>query len=261
MANDWHQHYRPNERVFADRVLEWLERAAERHTAKVTDFLDPRQTQILEELAARFSDRVAIRLTGGYADAERKRAVIVPDYRDPEEEDAGIVVLAVSSPDARIAELDHGDYMGAILGLGVKREKVGDIHVHEDGCHCLIAAEISGYFDIQLRQVHRVQVLTRILPQEELRITPVEYEEMSLSVASMRLDGIVSDVCRVSRAKALVPIQAGRCRVNFKSESDPSKPLAQGDIVSVQGFGRFRVLEVEGVNKKGRIRIRIGRYK
>ena len=84
---------------------------------------------------------------------------------------------------------------------------------------------------------------------------------MSLSVASMRLDGIVSDVCRLSRAKALVPIQAGRCRVNFKTESDPSKPLKEGDVVSLQGFGRFRVLEVEGVNKKGRTRVKIGKYK
>ncbi|MNG13625.1 hypothetical protein D3C84_973130 [compost metagenome] len=76
----------------------------------------------------------------------------------------------------------------------------------------------------------------------------------------MRMDGIVSDVFRLSRAKVLLPIQAGRCRVNWKLEEDPSKPLKEGDMVSMQGFGRFKVLEVEGVSKKGRIRVKIGKF-
>ncbi|MNI61845.1 hypothetical protein D3C73_1171350 [compost metagenome] len=76
----------------------------------------------------------------------------------------------------------------------------------------------------------------------------------------MRMDGIISDVFRLSRAKVLVPIQAGRCRVNWKQEEDPSKPLKQGDVISLQGFGRFKVIEVEGVSKKGRIRVKIGKY-
>jgi RNA-binding protein YlmH len=76
----------------------------------------------------------------------------------------------------------------------------------------------------------------------------------------MRLDGIVSDVFRISRAKILVPIQAGRCRVNWKPEEDPGKPLKEGDVVSLQGFGRFKVLEVEGVTKKGRLRVKVGKY-
>ncbi|MBC8078887.1 MAG: RNA-binding protein [Gorillibacterium sp.] len=261
MANDWLLHYHSDERGFADRAAEWLERAGECHVTKVTDFLDPRQVQIVQSIANRYLDKTALYYTGGYAEAERQRVVIVPDYLDPQMEDPGIVVLAITSSDDRIKELDHGDYMGAILGLGIKRDKVGDIHVLENGCHCLIAAEIANYFDIHLRQVHRVQVMTEILPVDKLLTSKTEYDEMSLSVASMRLDGIISDVCRLSRAKALVPIQAGRCRVNFKTESDPSKSLKEGDVVSLQGFGRFRVLEVEGVSKKGRTRVRVGKYK
>ncbi|MCL6456775.1 MAG: RNA-binding protein [Gorillibacterium sp.] len=261
MANEWLLHFHSDERAFADRAAEWLERAGERHVVKVTDFLDPRQMQIVQSIANRYSDKTALCFNGGYAEAERQRAVIVPDYLDPQEQDPGIVVLAISSSDLRITELEHGDYMGAILGLGIKRDKVGDIHVLENGCHCLIAAEIADFFDIHLRQVHRVQVLTEIIPKDRLTVSKTEFEELSLSVASMRLDGIVSDVCRLSRAKALVPIQAGRCRVNFKTESDPGKSLKAGDVVSLQGFGRFRVLEVEGINKKGRIRVKIGKYK
>ncbi|MNC48592.1 hypothetical protein D3C75_977210 [compost metagenome] len=203
---------------------------------------------------------VNIHLDGGYSAAERKRAVIAPSYRDPAEEDMGIAVLEITSPDNRFAELEHGDFMGSILGLGVKREKVGDIHVLGDACHILVAREIADYFSMNLSQVHRLGVSTSLLPLADLRTAETKLEEMTLSVASLRLDGIVSDVWRLSRAKVLIPIKAGRCRLNWKVEEDPSAQLKGGDVVSLQGFGRFKVLEVEGITKKGRVRVKIGRY-
>ncbi|WJH33094.1 YlmH/Sll1252 family protein [Paenibacillus sp. CC-CFT747] len=260
MSKDWYTHFHPDEHAFVDKATDWIERAARQHDVKRTDFLDPRQAVILTALANREAD-VALHLNGGYAQAERKRAILTPDYRDPSDESPGIQVLSVTSGDDKFLALDHGDYMGAILGLGIKRDKIGDIHVLEAGCHCLVAEEIADFIRLNLQQVHRVHVMTELLPLDRLQTTAVEFEEMNLSVASLRLDGIVSDVCRLSRAKAVVPIKAGRCRVNWKVEEDPSKPLKEGDVVSLQGFGRFKVLEVEGVTKKGRMRLKVGRYK
>ena len=117
--------------------------------------------------------------------------------------------------------------MGAILGLGMKRDKVGDIHVIEGGCHCLVTQDAADYLHLNLSQVHRVHVQTELLPLDKLEL-PSTIGRADLSVASMRMDGIVSDVFRLSRAKVLVPIQAGRCRVNWKLEEDPSKPLKKG---------------------------------
>ncbi|MEI7026765.1 YlmH family RNA-binding protein [Paenibacillus sp. y28] len=259
MVNDnLYAHFHPDERPFVDKASDWVQRAAD-HTVKVTDFLDPRQAFILESLVNREPD-VNIRFDGGYEGAERKRAVIVPDYRDPEDEDIHLQVLEISSDDTRFSELEHGDFLGALLGLGIKRDKIGDLHVHSSKCHCLVAGEMIGFVDTELRHVHRVHVLTDIVPLSRLEVAKVSLEEMSLSVASLRLDGIVSDVCRLSRAKVLAPIQNGRCKVNWKVVEDPSKPLQEGDVVSFQGFGRFKVLEVEGVTKKGRIRVKIGKY-
>jgi RNA-binding protein YlmH len=259
MSNGIYAHFHPDEHPFVDKATEWVERAAEKHAVKLTDFLDPRQAFILTTLAQRNGD-VQLRLDGGFADAERRRAIIGPDYRSLDEEDMGIVVLSITSDDSRIQKLEHGDYMGAILSLGLKRDKVGDIHVLEYGCHILIARETAEYMHLQLSQVHRVHVATEILPLAELQKARVQLEEMSLSVASLRMDGIVSDVFRLSRSKVLVPIQAGRCRVNWRPEEDPSTPLREGDMISLQGFGRFKMLEVEGVTKKGRVRVRVGKY-
>jgi RNA-binding protein YlmH len=254
-----HSHFHPDEHPFVDKAWEWIERAAEQHRLRRTDFLDPRQAYILTALANRHPD-VQVRLDGGYPEAERKRAIIAPDYMHLDDEDMGIQVLAVTSPDEKIKDLDHGDYMGALLALGMKRDKIGDIHVHDAGCHYLVAEEAADYLRLQLSQVHRVHVHTELLPLERLAAARTELQEQQLSVASMRLDGIASDVFRLSRAKVLIPIQAGRCRVNWKPEANPSLPLKEGDVVSLQGFGRFKVLEIEGLSKSGRMRVKIGKY-
>ncbi|MBW5444795.1 RNA-binding protein [Cohnella sp. CFH 77786] len=256
---DIYEHFHPDEKAFVDRAWEWVERAAERHETRRTDFLDPRQAHILFTLANRHPD-AAVRLDGGSADAERKRAVIAPDYKPLEAEDMGIAVLAISSDDRRIADLDHGDYLGALLGLGIKRDKIGDLHVREDGCHALVAEEIGDFLIGHLKQAHRVDVTVSLLPLPALREVKSALEEQTVSVASLRLDGIASDVFRLSRTKIVEPIRAGRCRVNWKTEEDPGAPLCPGDVVSMKGFGRFKVLEVEGVSKSGRTRVRIGKF-
>ncbi|WP_216855205.1 YlmH family RNA-binding protein [Paenibacillus alba] len=259
MSKELYGHFHPDEHHFVDKAWDWVERAAEQHAVKLTDFLDPRQAFILTSLVNRHPD-VHCRLDGGYSAAERRRALIAPDYRPLDGEDMAMSVLSVASGDGKFLTLEHGDYMGAILGLGMKRDKVGDIHVIEGGCHCLVTQDAADYLHLNLSQVHKVHVQTELLPLDQLELAQVSLDEITLSVASMRMDGIVSDVFRLSRAKVLTPIQAGRCRVNWKLEEDPSKPLKEGDMVSMQGFGRFKVLEVEGVTKKGRIRVKIGKF-
>ncbi len=103
-------------------------------------------------------------------------------------------------------------------------------------------------------------MLTELLPLDQMRWSESKLETMDITVASLRLDGICADVYRLSRSKVLAPIKAGRCRVNWKVEEDPSKSLKAGDVVSIQGFGRFKVMEQDGMTKKGRCRVKIGKF-
>mgnify|MGYP001163051813 FL=1 len=254
-----YEHFHPDEHAYVDRVLDWLARGRMRHEVRTTDFLDPRQAVILGALANRESD-VRFVTYGGYPEAERKRAVIAPDYLEVDERDVPIALLSITSGDARFSGLDHGDFLGAMLGLGLKRDKLGDIHVHDTFCHVLVAEEMADFLTLHLQKVHRVPVTVETLPPDRLRPAEVRMELRRITVASMRLDGILSDVVQVSRAKIVPPIQAGRCKVNWKTEQDPSALLKEGDVVSLRGFGRFRIMETEGVSKSGRIRVVIGKY-
>jgi RNA-binding protein YlmH len=259
MSGDIYEHFSHDERDFVDKASDWIERASKYHDMKLTDFLDPRQVFILQSLVNRSQD-VQIRLDGGYEAAERKRALIAPDYRYLDEEDMGMQVLSITSDDRKISELEHGDYMGSLLGLGMKRGKIGDIQVLDDGCHTVVAAETGAFLSLQLNQVHRVHVFTELLPLNQLKWSATKLDTIDITAASLRLDGICADVYRLSRSKVLVPIKAGRCKVNWKVVEDPSKPLKEGDVVSIQGFGRFKVLEQDGMTKKGRCRLKIGKF-
>ncbi|AJS57763.1 YlmH family RNA-binding protein [Paenibacillus sp. IHBB 10380] len=259
MRLDIQEHFHPDERDFVDKAWEWVVNAGEYHELKLTDFLDPRQAFILQTLVNRHPD-VHMALNGGCDGAERCRAIVAPDYRELDNEDMGLSVLSVHSGDQKFLELDHGDYMGSILSLGIKRSKIGDIHVLDDGCHTVVSQDIASYLQMNLIQVHRIHVQSEILPLELLRTSQVSLETVDITVASLRLDGISSDAYRLSRSKILVPIKAGRCRVNWKVIEDPSTSLKEGDIISIQGLGRFKVMVVSGVTKKGRYRVQIGKF-
>lgn len=252
-------HFHPDERAFVERMAKVVDRVADRHELRLTDFLDPRQAEIVDMLVRRTSD-LHMKLAGGHEGAERCRAVLAPDYVPLDSLDEGLILIRITSGDAKLAELDHGDYLGALLGLGIKREKIGDLHVAPDGCQCVVAAELAGFIDMNLRQVHRVSVMTEQLDIGELEPVMPDVAEMTVSVASLRLDGIAGEAWRLSRAKIVEPIRAGRCRVNWKVEPNPARLLQEGDTVSLRGFGRFQLQRIEGTTKRGRLRVTIAKF-
>ncbi len=259
MLPEIYSHFHLDEKIFIDKALEWIVNVERNHEMKLTDFLDPRQQFILNTLINRYPN-IQIVFNGGYVEAERKRGLISHDYRSLDEENHSIKVLSISSEDTKLSCLDHGDYMGSILGLGLKREKIGDIIIHSNGCHCLAASETIQHLDLQLNQVHRVHVITEVLPLDQLITAKAKIEEIHFSVASMRLDGILSDATRMSRNKILSPIKSRKCKVNWKIEMNPSTHLKEGDMISLLGFGRFKLIEVSGTTKKGRILIKIAKF-
>lgn len=253
-----YQHFRPEEYPFIDRVKEWVDLVVDRHQTKRTDFLDPRQIYIFSTIVSG-EPLLTTALYGGSPEAERKRAILTPHYEQVDQNDFGLAVLEISSSDQRFSKLKHQDVMGALLGLGLKRNKIGDIHLHQTYCHCVVAEEMASFIQMQLHQIHRLQVRSEIIPTERLHPRADAYAEMVFSVASLRLDNILSDAVRLSRAKIVSPIKAGDCKVNWKIEQNPAALLSEGDVVSLRGFGRIRIFEINGPTKKGRWKVKAGK--
>ncbi|KXZ55839.1 hypothetical protein GPECTOR_2g1390 [Gonium pectorale] len=154
----------------------------------------------------------------------------------------------------------HPDFLGAILGTGVVREKVGDILVQgEAGAQILVDPELVEHFEMSLVQVRTVPVETRRIPLSELSVRPPRVEEMSSVEASMRLDAIASAGFRVSRSKMGDLIKAGDVRLNWRTASKTALEVKAGDVISCSGKGRLEVRSVE-TTKKEKFLVTLMRY-
>ncbi len=252
-------HFHREEQPFVQRMVDKIERLMTVHESYVTDFLDPRQQYIVQSLVNRERD-LQILMYGGYESAERKRVWVAYDYEQDDNLEETVALLEITSLDNRLSGYRHGDFLGSLLGLGIKRDKLGDIHLDDESCQVLIAAEMADFVRLHMQKVGSVQVHVERIPVTKFREMPPTLEEMMITVPSLRLDGLISDVFKMSRTKAQMPIKAGRCRINWRVEESTSQMLQTGDVVSLQGFGRFKVLDIQGVTKKGNFRVKIGKF-
>ena len=79
-------------------------------------------------------------------------------------------------------------------------------------------------------------------------------------MATLRLDAVAATGFSMSRAKAAELIASGRVQLNHREAMKPDAPVAQGDVVSARGLGKFELTEVGGLSKKGRTAILVRRY-
>lgn len=252
-----YQHFREEERPFIDSILEWKHQVIERYTPKLTDFLDPRQQHIIKALISE-GDQVDVRLWGGYENAERKRALLLPPYHeDIEENDFDVSLYELIYP-KKFVTIEHRHLLGSLMGLGLKREKFGDLLLTEDRSQVLLAEEIADFVRLNLNQVGRHSV--RLEPQsfKELIIPFTEWDERQGTVASLRLDAVLAEIYRQPRSKLTEFIRAGLVKVNWKVIEKPAYELTPGDDLSVRGFGRSRIVSIEGETRKGNLWIKFG---
>lgn len=196
---------------------------------------------------------------GGYGLSERQMAAFLPDalyydYQYP------IQIIEISPVNRKFAEeLSHRDYLGAVMNLGIERCKLGDILI-EDGKAILFAKEeLAGYIMEHLTRIRHTTVKTSILSAFEDSYEP-RYEELKGTVASVRVDTVLSLAYPLSRSKITGLIEGARVFVNGKLVTSNGYRLKEGDILSVRKMGRIGYNGILSETKKGRYMVSIRKY-
>ena len=153
----------------------------------------------------------------------------------------------------RSKPLSHGDFLGSLLGLGIKREMTGDIIVRDNGADIIVMDEIAEFISDNYIKVGRVDISTEVLSLDELLIPEKETTLFYGTVASLRLDNTVSSGFKISRSKAAQAIRSGSVCVNHMEVCQPDFRVEEGDLISVRKKGRIRLNEVGGRTGKDRI--------
>jgi len=241
----------------AAKLLDLAEAALRHRKYKVTEFLDPFGYSIAETIVAHY-ERLELLSNGGYDGAERVKAVFMnEEFRG--NPDLALDVFSAKW-DERYYQITHRDVLGALMGLGIKREIIGDIIMCGHGCQIIIDSSLANFVIQNFNKIGAAAItisqlnLSDIAPREE------KVKEIKTTVASLRLDVIAAAGFGTSRSRMSDEVLAGKLKVNWQDAKNSAQSIKTGDIISMRGRGRVEVCEVLGQTKKGRISILLKRF-
>lgn len=248
----------PEDRVLLAKVWDKIDTGIRKNIPANTCFLSLRELDMTNYL---FGQLDGLSAFGGYADAERKMLVYLPDYLDESalyEEDSPVVCLRASFYEGDTPS--HRDFLGALMGAGIAREVVGDICVGKGYCDFFVTSEIAPYVEQNFSSAGRTKLRLQRILLTEAAIPEPETKEIRDTVPSLRLDSIISSGFRVGRSAAAGYITAGKAAIDGLPCEKPDKLVPEGAKISVRGLGKIQLVNVGGQTKKGRISITINRY-
>jgi len=242
-------------------ILDIADRAIFSWEPQCTNFVSPRIYGLCLQMFGSVKHRVHMVGWGGHDQAERHRVcfargdlpVLNPSTDIP------LAVLSISGK-FQYDEALHGDFLGAVLGTGITRSKIGDIFVSDSGAQAVCVPDITDYIQSSLTKVRTVPVKVEVLGISELRPTPVRTKEFTAVEASVRLDAVVSAGFKISRSKAALLILSRKVRHNWQNDNKPSDTVRAGDFLSISGMGRINLKE-SAETRKGKYRLTFLEFK
>lgn len=246
------------DRVLLAKLWDKINAGMRKNIPASTCFLSPREQELARYL---FGSPEGLHFFGGYDEAERKMLVYLPDYLDKAalfDEDSPCVCLRSlfyqgDSP-------SHRDFLGALMGAGIGRETVGDICVGEGRCDFFVTAEIAPYLLQNVTSAGRTKFHLERIALSEACIPEPEVKEIKDTLASLRLDSVISSGFRIGRSLAAQYVCAGKAAIDGLPCEKPDKAVSEGAKISVRGLGKIRLAQVGGKTKKDRISVVIHRY-
>lgn len=240
--------------------LEDIKGSAVRGELGISAFLSPRELHYAEDFLLRSG--ALFFSYGGYENAERRRIYILPDYMEgaghSELEDFGfstkIVTLKVKG--SGFEHLSHRTVMGSLLGLGIERSVIGDILLIDDTEALVICeAAMADFLLCHWEKAGRDKIkLSRIILDGDFS-PKRSFLPLSDTVASPRLDCVVASVCNISREKAREAVLAKTVELDYEEVEQPDREVKPPCVLSVRGYGKFRILSLADKTKKGRYRL------
>lgn len=248
----------PEDRLLLAKLWDKIDAGMRKNIMASTCFLSPRELELSRFL---FGAPEGLYEFGGYGDAERKMLVYLPDYLEESAltgEDSPVVCLRAAfyqgdSP-------SHRDFLGALIGAGISRENIGDICVGSDSCDFFVTQGVVSFLLSSFTGAGRTHVQLAQIPLAAVQVPEPEIREIRDTLASLRLDSVISSGFRIGRSLASQYVTAGKAAIDGLPCEKPGKPVSEGAKISVRGLGKIRLAKISGTTKKDRISVVIHQY-
>lgn len=192
---------------------------------------------------------------GIFEEAERRILV----FSNSEVYDYPVKLIKINY-NSKFSKLGHRDFLGALMSLGIKREKFGDMIVKDDSCYIAAFTDICDVVKNSLVSIGKCSCKVEILDFNISDIPKVEFHEVAINTNSLRLDCICAAICNISRSKADEIIASGKALVNYNEVKEKDKHIEPQSIITFRGYGKYKLDKIIGETQKGRIKVVIKKY-
>lgn len=257
------------DKLLISKICDKMKFMHTKNQVQVTDFLDAYEQNIVLKLLQYCQENQAY-LYGGFDAADRKSLFLIPaKLQEIFEKDCvnnkiineNIKVISIKLPQDLQGTYKHSEYLGGVMKLGLKREKIGDIIVNEEGADILVKSEVASYLNVNLKDLTRFQKAeVKIKEISELIILPTKKEEVIILIPQMRLDVVISEILHLSRNKANEIIAQERVYINYELKTKNATTLKCGDILTIRGKGKYEIGQIISQTAKGKLRLNVMKY-
>lgn len=254
------------DKLFVAKILDKIKLAKTKNQIVNTDFLDMYQKKISTEVLNCEKEKNYL-FYAACEEAEKSILIIYPEkyseiFENNRFDYSKIVkLIRIKLPNELKGTYAHKDYLSGIMKLGIKREKIGDILVFEDGADIVVSEEICKYILSNLGQLTRFsKAKIEELNISQIRKPEIKKQEIRITVTSLRLDNIVSELANCSRTVANQIIESGRVFINYENEMRISKTINERDVIVIRGKGKFNIAKIDGKTRKGKIVVIVEHY-
>lgn len=196
---------------------------------------------------------------GIFEESDRRVISILTEDEFEDINEYPIELIRIKNKSA-FSNLVHSDFLGALMSLGIKREKFGDLIVEDQSCYVPVCSEIAYYVKENLIKIGKSPCTVDILDIKKSIIPQYKFEEKYIIVTSMRADCVISALCNISRSACVDIINKGKVLVDYQRINNKNYCINEGTIITVRGYGKFKVLEPIGKTKRERDKIKIKKY-
>jgi RNA-binding protein YlmH len=223
-------------------------------TVYSTEFYPPNVWGALLNMQGYFD--ITFNTCGIFDDAERR---VIGMGRDGGFYDFPVMLVKITAS-TKFGDIGHKDYLGAIMSLGIKREKFGDLLVEGSACYAAVHEDVCGYLEANLTKVRNSPCSVEVLDPDSSEKPGRKFETVRAAAASLRLDCVTAAICGISRTKADELIRQGKVLVNYETAAKRDLEIKENDLIVIRGYGKFIFNEIEGSTRSGRLKIELKKF-
>lgn len=235
------------------KIIDKANGCLKNYDVRYSDFLNPFEVENAKAIL-NSNDNLKYTIDGGYDASERKMVFIYPFYMEYGDIDETLRFIQIEG-NFKFKSVSHKDYLGSLLSLGIKREKIGDIIIHENFCQVIVSYDICDFILMNLEKVARNNVKLKEISRAEIINNPPSYKETSFTVTSSRIDCIISGLYNMSRQESAKLINNEKVQIDYEKITSCSREIKSGCLISVRGKGRAQIVSIGDLTKKCKIKV------